>query len=279
MRHASAALSEQNSNSRMPQLIAAHPLRSPSSTSQKTPSGRSFLGLLPRRREAVRQFTPSWFTVTMGTGSVAITLGLFPYSFRGQNEISWAIWWLTVVLFVLFSCLMLGRVLFFTSTMPKLFRHTKQSLFLGAIPMSCSTLTNGIILFWYPRFGSSGATAAHVMFWINLPAVLGCILLVPLSMFTVHRHGLHSMSAVWLLPVVPACVAANTAGVVAEKLSNPGHAVAVIYTGTCLLGIGFLLSYQICTIYYSRLTFHSLPAKEVIVSSFLPVGPMAMTAW
>jgi hypothetical protein len=45
-----------------------------------------------------------------------------------------------------------------------------------------------------------------------------------------------------------------------------------------LLGIGFLLSHQITTIYYNRLTCHKLPAREVIVSSFLPVGPMAMTA-
>ncbi|KAF6263912.1 voltage-dependent anion channel-domain-containing protein [Scenedesmus sp. NREL 46B-D3] len=50
-------------------------------------------------------------------------------------------------------------------------------------------------------------------------------------------------------------------------------------SGICLLGIGSLLSQQICTTYYSRLTFHSLPARELILSSFLPVGPMAMTAW
>jgi hypothetical protein len=56
-------------------------------------------------------------------------------------------------------------------------------------------------------------------------------------------------------------------------------AAAVAAAGVCLLGVGFLLSQQICTIYYSRLTFHSLPARELIVSSFLPVGPMAMTAW
>jgi hypothetical protein len=46
-----------------------------------------------------------------------------------------------------------------------------------------------------------------------------------------------------------------------------------------LLGIGFLLSFQICGMYYTRLCTAKMPAKEVIVSSFLPVGPMAMTAW
>lgn len=66
-----------------------------------------------------------------------------------------------------------------------------------------------------------------------------------------------------------------------QKTHMP-HSQSHLFTspaGICLLGIGFLLSYQICTIYYSRLTFHSLPAKEIILSCFLPVGPMAMTAW
>jgi hypothetical protein len=49
--------------------------------------------------------------------------------------------------------------------------------------------------------------------------------------------------------------------------------------GLALLGIGLPLSFQVCTIYYNRLTCHSLPAREVIVSSFLPVGSMAMAAW
>jgi hypothetical protein len=51
------------------------------------------------------------------------------------------------------------------------------------------------------------------------------------------------------------------------------------FAGVCLLGIGFLLSYQICATYYQRLVVHNLPAREMIISSFLPVGPMAMTAW
>ncbi|WIA34056.1 hypothetical protein OEZ86_012434 [Tetradesmus obliquus] len=250
--------------------------------STAAPKGKrswALLSGLPRKREAVRQFTPSWFTVTMGTGSVAITLGTFPYAFTGQQAIAWATWWLTALLFVFFCIMLLGRALLFSSTLPHLFRHPNQSLFLGAVPMSVSTLTNGLVLFWIPRFGAAAGVAAHAMFWVNLPGVLGCILLVPLFMFTRHEHGLHTMSALWLLPVVPACVAANTAGVLASKMADSGHALVVFYLGVCLLGVGFMLSHQICTIYYLRLTFHSLPARELIISSFLPVGPMAMTAW
>jgi hypothetical protein len=50
-------------------------------------------------------------------------------------------------------------------------------------------------------------------------------------MFTRHKHGLHTMSALWLLPVVPACVAANTAGVLASKMDDAGQALTVFYIG------------------------------------------------
>jgi tellurite resistance protein TehA-like permease len=54
---------------------------------------------------------------------------------------------------------------------------------------------------------------------------------VPFLMFTRHKHGLHTMSALWLLPVVPACVAANTAGVLASRMDDAGQALTVFYIG------------------------------------------------
>jgi tellurite resistance protein TehA-like permease len=50
-------------------------------------------------------------------------------------------------------------------------------------------------------------------------------------MFTRHKNGLHTMSALWLLPVVPACVAANTAGVVASRMASAEDALVVVFVG------------------------------------------------
>lgn len=70
----------------------------------------------------------------------------------GQQGIGWAIWWMNVVLFILFSCLLLGRILFYSSTLRQLLKTPSQSLFLGAIPMSFNTISNGVLLFWAPRY-------------------------------------------------------------------------------------------------------------------------------
>lgn len=59
-------------------------------------------------------------------------------------------------------------------------------------------------------------------------------------MFTIHDYGpqLSSMTAVWLLPVVPACVAANTAGVVAQKVPEGDIGMSIVSIGElqCCLG-------------------------------------------
>lgn len=55
-------------------------------------------------------------------------------------------------------------------------------------------------------------------------------------MFTAEGHddsskNLHGMSAVWLMPVIPACVAANAAGVVAAKVDDAQQAMTLVLTG------------------------------------------------
>eukprot|EP00877_Chromochloris_zofingiensis_P009043 jgi/Chrzof1/4392/Cz14g11130.t1_SLAC1 len=116
-----------------------------------------------------------------------------------------------------------------------LLRHPNQSLFLGAIPMSVNVITNGLCTFWLPRYGPGVATAAIVLYWINVPAVVACFALVPLYIFPLrgHKLAMEQMTAVWLLPVVPACVAANTAGIIASQL--PGVDLEII---SCVLYSG-----------------------------------------
>jgi len=69
----------------------------------------------------------------------------------GQFGIAMAVWALNVVLFILFSCLLLGRAVFYSRTIANLYRHPNQSLFVGAIPMAFSTITNGVVAFLIPR--------------------------------------------------------------------------------------------------------------------------------
>jgi hypothetical protein len=44
-------------------------------------------------------------------------------------------------------------------------------------------------------------------------------------------------------------------------------------------GIGMLLSFIVMALYFHRLTVYSLPNAEVIVSAFLPLGPLGQGAF
>lgn len=69
------------------------------------------------------------------------------------------------------------------------------------------------------RFGASATDAAYILFWANMPLVLGCLVVIPICMANVKQPALPSIM-LWMLPTVPATVAANTAGVIGAHLGE-----------------------------------------------------------
>lgn len=82
------------------------------------------------------------------------------------------------------------------------------------------------------------------------------------------------MTAAWLLPIVSNVVAAASGGVVAEVLTNKQHALWTVIASYILWGTGVPLAVVVIVVYFQRLAFHKLPPKQVIVSVFLPLGPL-----
>lgn len=82
------------------------------------------------------------------------------------------------------------------------------------------------------------------------------------------------MTAAWLLPIVSTIVAAASGGVVAEVLPNHQHALITVIISYILWGVGVPLAMVVLVIYFERLAIHKLPPREVIVSVFLPLGPL-----
>jgi len=82
------------------------------------------------------------------------------------------------------------------------------------------------------------------------------------------------MTAAWLLPIVSTIVAAASGGIVAAVLPNPQQALWTLLTSYILWGTGVPLAMVILVMYFHRLTIHRLPPREVIVSVFLPLGPL-----
>lgn len=82
-------------------------------------------------RKVVINFTPSWFSITMGTGIVAILLHNLPYNGMWLYWVSVIIFAMNVVLFTSFAIISLLRYTLFPGLWACMIRHPVQSLFLG----------------------------------------------------------------------------------------------------------------------------------------------------
>ena len=84
-------------------------------------------------RKIVLNFTPSWFSVTMGTGVVSILLHNLHYNAIWLYWISIGFFGLNVVLFILFSVISCLRYMMFKGVWSAMIGHPVQSLFLGTL--------------------------------------------------------------------------------------------------------------------------------------------------
>lgn len=112
------------------------------------------------------------------------------------------------------------------------------------------------------------------LWWFDVWISVATCVSMPFIVMHRHRPGLENITAALLLPIVPAVVAAATGGIVAEELPNHHHALTTVIASYVLWGIGESFSAIVLALYFHRLTIHSIPPKEVIVSVFLPIGPL-----
>ncbi|HXH63881.1 MAG TPA: TDT family transporter [Mariprofundaceae bacterium] len=229
---------------------------------------------LEHPRELVRQFTPNWFTMNMGTGILSLLIAVFPYPFAGQHMLAESLWWADVVLFLVFSALFIARFLIFPGSIGPMLDHPVQSMFLGAIPMALVPIINGL-----PEFSSlhHPYAVAHVLWWLDVALAVISGLLVPYRMFTRQQHRLEGMTAIWLLPIVASEVTASSGGFLAPHLPAEAARLMLGVSGV-LWSLSVPLAMGILVILFLRMACHSLPPREMAVSAWLTLGPIGTGA-
>ena len=247
--------------------------QTPSATATPLPSHASSKNHHGWRR-IILNFTPSWFSATMGTGITSILLHNLPYNSRWLYWLSILVFCLNVGLFITFLVISILRYTLFPGLFMVMIRHPVQSLFCGTFPMGLATIVNMVVFVCVPAWGSGAITLAWTLWWIDVGiAVVSCMWL-PFVIMHVHESELSRMTAVWLLPIVATIVAGASGGIVAEVLTDPNHQLWTIVVSYVLWGTGFPLAMVVLVVYFLRLTIHRLPPREVIVSVFLPLGPL-----
>ena len=212
----------------------------------------------------IRQFTPNWFTATMGTGIFSLLLGQLGLQGAGA-----ALWRVNIVQFAVFTLLYAARWVLYPREAARIFSHPVMPMFLGAIPMGLATIVNGEIVF---------AHDYHPALWCADAALAVLVGLgVPFAMFTSQTHRLENMTAVWLLPIVAAEVAAASAGLLAPHLAG-ATALHVLVAGYVLWAFSVPLALSILVILFLRLVLHKLPHRDMAASGWLALGPLGTGA-
>lgn len=227
-------------------------------------------------RRIIRNFSPAWFSITMGTGIVGLLLINIPF------EAHWT-YWLAVVFFVL------NTVLFFLALSMSFLRYTlypeiwivmindsNNSLFLGTVPMGFATLIELWLGICVPHWGPWAITLVWILWMIDAIASAAITLSLPIILFKSHEQSLDRITAAQLLPIAATIVAAGAGSKVAEVLPEADHALGTLIASYAMWGLSTPIAMIVLVMYYQRLAFHKLPPREVIVSCFLPLGPLGM---
>ena len=233
---------------------------------------------LNQTRDVIRQFTPNWFTMTMGTGVVALILPEFPFAHELLWALGTALWQFNALLFCAFSVLYILRWLIYPHEARQIFSHSSMALFLGAIPMGLATVINGFLKYGIALYGDVAVQIAQSLWYLDaiLAVLIGII--VPFFMFSQQKHELQTMTAMWLLPIVACEVAATSGGLLLAHLPAGQEAVGILFASYVLWGMSVLPAFGILSILMLRLALHQLPSKELAITGWLALGPIGTGA-
>jgi tellurite resistance protein TehA-like permease len=118
-----------------------------------------------------------------------------------------------------------------------------------------------------------------VLWWLDVAMSLACGVLIPYMMFTRQEHSIDQMTAVWLLPVVAAEVAAASGGLLAPHLVDAHSQLVVLVTSYVLWAFSLPVAFSILTILLLRMALHKLPHENMAASSWLALGPIGTGRW
>ncbi|KOC11590.1 C4-dicarboxylate transporter/malic acid transport protein [Aspergillus flavus AF70] len=239
------------------------------------PQCKSLLKYTAGWRRIVSNFSPSWFSTTMGTGMAGILFHLMPFEHAALQYIAIAFFVLNALLFLTVLGMSILRYTLYPEIWKVMIQDPVNSLFLATCPMGFATLIELWVFICVPQWGDWAKTTAWGL-WI-MDAVAAAAVTASLSFILISQHyvtSLERITALQLLPIAATIVASGVGAEIADILPNAQHAMGTVIVSYVLWGMSTPMAMMILVIYYQRLAVHKLPSRETIVSCFLPLGPL-----
>ncbi|KAG5365760.1 putative transporter PB10D8.04c/PB10D8.05c/PB10D8.06c/PB10D8.07c [Yarrowia sp. B02] len=217
----------------------------------------------------IKYFSPAWFASVMGVGVSGGILYTFPFHARWLEILGEVIWAISLGMLGVFSAMFLARFAFFPRQFMKMLRHPGQSTFIGCVPMAFCTTINMIHNIW----GQDAWLACYILWWFNVVMSLCTCWGVAVSMFFLHKRTPQMLNCTMLLPIVSVVVCAATGTLFWDNIPHHLQGLQLV---VCIMlwANGQCLAFAFVTVYIWRLLSIGMVPPALVISNFLPVGPL-----
>jgi len=93
-------------------------------------------------------------------------------------------------------------------------------------------------------------------------------------MITRHEHRLHTMTPLWLIPIVPQEVAGAGGALLIPYMHPISTQTTMLYINLLLWALSVPLALSVLVVLYLRLVLHKLPPREMAASIWVSLGPI-----
>lgn len=142
-------------------------------------------------RRVVRNFTPSWFSMTMGTGVVSILFITIPYKAEWLYWLSVVFFGLNTILFALAFSVSFLRYGLYPEIWTVMIQDPTNSLFLGTAPMGFATLVESFVSLCCPYWGEWSTILAWVLWMVD--SVAAFAVTASLSFILISQSHIRSL--------------------------------------------------------------------------------------
>lgn len=222
----------------------------------------------------IKGFTPNWFTVGMGTGILALDAFTIPMGPSWLQNVGMGLGLFNGLLVTGLLVLGVLKMVYDRKGVRDVLNHPVQSMFFGAIPMALTTVVNAIFDMG-SRYGLDTAYHVGAILWtINVAMAVVTGFGIPFWMFTRHDHDLSRMTAVWLMPIVPAEVVAASGAILLPHVANLALRQDLLIGIMALWAFSVPMAFLMLGILFVRLTLHKLPPEDLAMSTWITLGTL-----
>ena len=230
---------------------------------------------LPWRTWLQERFSWSWFTCTQSTGGIAIALYECPKTFPGLRTIGSIIFIFEIVLYLLFTSLMLLRWKTNPSKIVKCFTAAPECYFFGSYLLSSATIIINM-RYGVPHAGPWLVDAIRVCFWIYAAISL----LITMIHFVVICRYAPFVAIQFAPPIFLLFLNAMLTGTVAASIAGgqpPEQRLPIIVAGVAFQGSGWITCLLLLPWFVANLMEKGWPPALLRPGLFITVGTSGFT--